>query len=209
MSAWDSDFTLLCFDDSPLVEEPGINECLDRASDWLVQLHRAAERMARLRREQLRCSQTGLLARPAAVASLEAGLSAAQRHGRTYSIGLVKATGLEELDYVRARRLRTHLGRLIYGRFRREDVRGRWDEGTFVVGFDGSSARAVVEVARRLTEELDRQRARQPEELGFLHVAVGLASYPLDGDTTRSLILSAHERLGTAVQRPPDALVWR
>jgi DNA-binding response OmpR family regulator/GGDEF domain-containing protein/HPt (histidine-containing phosphotransfer) domain-containing protein len=209
MSAWDSDFTLLCFDDSPLAEHPGISERLDRASDWLVQLHRGAERIARLRREQLRCSQTGLLARPAAVASLEAGLSAAQRHGRTYSIGLVKPTGLDGLDHVRARRLRTHLGRLIYGRFRREDVRGRWDEDTFVVGFDGSSARAVLEVARRLTEELERQRARQPEELGFLHVAVGLASYPLDGDTTRSLILSAHERLGTAVERPPDALVWR
>lgn len=209
MSAWDSDFTLLCFDDSPLAEEPGISECLHRASDWLVSLHRGAERMARLRREQLRCSQTGLLARTAAVASLEAGLSSAQRHGRTYSIGLVKATGLDGLDYVRARRLRTHLGRMIYGRFRREDVRGRWDEGTFVVGFDGSSARAVVEVVRRLTEELERQRTRQPEELGFLSVAVGLASYPLDGDTTRTLILSAHERLRTAVERPPDALVWR
>jgi diguanylate cyclase (GGDEF)-like protein len=101
------------------------------------------------------------------------------------------------------------LGRLIYGRFRREDVRGRWDESTFVVGFDGSSARAVVEVVRRLKEELDAQRTRHPEELSFLHVAVGLASYPLDGDTARSLILAAHERLETAVERDPDALVWR
>jgi DNA-binding response OmpR family regulator/GGDEF domain-containing protein/HPt (histidine-containing phosphotransfer) domain-containing protein len=209
MSAWDADCSLLCFDDSPLAEEIEITECFARGSGWLVHLHREAERMARLRRQQLRCSQTGLLAREAAVAGLESGLSSAQRHGRTYSIGLMQATGLEGLDHVKARRLRAHLGRLIYGRFRREDVRGRWDESTFAVGFDGTSARAVVEVVRRLQEELDAQRARQPEDLSFLHVAVGLASYPLDGDTARSLILAAHERLETAVERDPDALVWR
>ncbi|MGB8329889.1 MAG: response regulator [Polyangiales bacterium] len=208
-SAWDSDFALLCFDDSPLADEVELTECLDRASGWLIHLHREAERMARLRRQQLRCSQTGLLSRAAAVAALEAGLSSAQRQGRTYSIGLIKATGLDGLDHAKARRLRTHLGRLIYGRFRREDVRGRWDERTFVVGFDGSSARAVVEVVRRLKDDLEAQRARQPEELAFLHMAVGLASYPLDGDTTRSLILAAHERLETAVARDEDALVWR
>jgi len=143
------------------------------------------------------------------VAALEAGLSFAQRHGHTYSLGLIRTTGLDELDHVRRRRLRTHLGRVIYGRFRREDVRGRWDDDTFVVGFDGSSARAVVEVIRRLQDELQAQRARQPEELAFLRVAIGLSSYPLDGDTSRSLILSAHERLETAVERGPDVLVWR
>jgi len=105
--------------------------------------------------------------------------------------------------------LRAHLGRLIHGRFRREDVRGRWDENTFVVGFEGSSTRAVVEVVRRLKDELDAQRTRQAEELTFLHMAAGLSSYPLDGDTSRALILAAHERLETAAERDPDALVWR
>jgi len=107
------------------------------------------------------------------------------------------------------RHLQTYLGRLIHGRFRREDVRGRWNDGTFVVGLEGGSARAVVEVVRRLKEDLEAQKLRQPEELSFLHLAVGLSSYPLDGDTTRALILSAHERLETAVERDPDALVWR
>ena len=209
MSAWDSDFALFCFDDSPLATEAEITESLAHAGGWLVNLHREAERMARLRRQQLRCSQTGLLARSGAVAALEAGLSSAQRNGRTYSVGLIQATGLDGLDHVKARRLRTHLGRLIYGRFRREDVRGRWDGNTFVVGFDGASARAVVEVVRRLQEDLDTQRTRNPDELVFLHMAVGLASYPLDGDTSRSLILAAHERLETGVEREPDALVWR
>ncbi|HET6415943.1 MAG TPA: response regulator [Polyangiales bacterium] len=209
MSAWDADCSLLCFDDSPLADELGITERLDPVSGWLVELHREAERMARLRRQQLRCSQTGLYARPAAVAGLEAGLSSAQRNGRTYSIGLIRATGLDGLDHAKARRLRAHLGRLIHGRFRREDVRGRWDEHTFVVGFEGSSTRAVVEVVRRLKDELDAQRTRQAEELIFLHMAVGLSSYPLDGDTSRALILAAHERLETAAKRDPDALVWR
>jgi DNA-binding response OmpR family regulator/GGDEF domain-containing protein len=209
MSAWDSDVALLCFDDSPLVNDPEITEPLGRASGWLANLHREAERMARLRRQQLRCSQTGLLARSGAVAALEAGLSSAQRNGHTYSLGLIQATGLDGLDHGKTRRLRTHLGRLLYGRFRREDVRGRWDDNTFVVGFDGSSARAMVEVVRRLQEDLEVQRTRQPDELSFLHLAVGLSSYPLDGDTTRSLILAAHERLETALERDPDTLVWR
>lgn len=209
MSAWDSDFALFCFDDSPISDANEVSERLGRDSGWLVQLHREAERVARIRRQQLRCGQTGLLAQRAGVAALEAGLSSAQRHGRTYSIGLLRATDLDGLDRMRARWLRTHFGRLIQGRFRREDVRARWDDDTFAVGFEGSSARAIVEVVRRLQEHLDMQRRRHPEELGFLHVAVGLASYPLDGDTTRSLILAAHDRLETAIERGSDALVWR
>ncbi len=209
MSAWDAQCLIMCFDDSPLVDAPEIGERLDRSSGWLAQLHREAERMARLRRQSLRCSQTGLLAQPAAVATLEAGLSSSQRHGRTYTIALVRATGLEELDPVKARRLQTYLGRAIHGRFRREDVRGRWDDSTFVVGLEGRSTRAIVEVLQRFKEGLDRQRARDPDELSFLQVAAGLSSYPLDGDTTRALILAAHERLEMAVERDPNALVWR
>ena len=209
MSTWDSDCTFLCFEDSPLVDSPVIAHRLGRDEGWLVELHREAERIARLRRQQLRCSQTGLAFRGASTSNLESGLSAAQRHGRTYSIGLISAVGLDGLDRVRARRLRTHLGRLISRRFRREDARGRWDDDTFVVGVEGSSARAVAEVFRRLLEEITAQRDREPDELGFLHIAVGLASYPLDGDTSRSLILVAHERLETATERGPGSLVWR
>ncbi len=209
MSAWDADCSLICFDDSPLMEEPQITEALSRGTGWLAHLHREAERIARLRLQQLHCSQTGLLARTAAIAALESGLSFAQRHGHTYSIGLIRTTDIDNLDHVKKRKLRSHLGRLIYGRFRREDVRGRWDEDTFVVGFDGSSARAVVEVIRRFKAELEAQRVREPDELASLHAAIGLSSYPLDGDTTRSLILTAHERLETALERGADALVWR
>jgi len=209
MSAWDVDSSLLCFNDSPLADEKLVTEVLNRDGGWLAHLHREAERVARVRMQQLRCSQTGLLAKPAAVSAFEAGLSFAQRHGHTYSIGLIRLTGIQDLDHTRQRRLRTHLGRVLFGRFRREDVRGRWDSDTFVVGFDGSSARAVVEVIRRLQDDLEAQRLRHPEELSFLHAAIGLSSYPLDGDNTRSLVFTAHERLETAVERAHDALVWR
>ncbi len=209
MSSWDAASAFVCFEDSPVVNSLVITERLDRSRGWLVELHRVAERIARMRRQQLRCSQTGLLLRTAAVAGLENGLSSGQRHGRTYSIGLISPLGLDQLDHMQARRLQTYLGRLIFGRFRREDVRGRWDDNAFVVGFDGASARAVVEVLRRLHEELAVQRHRRPDELSALQVAAGLASYPLDGDTTRALILAAHERLETAIERGPDSLVWR
>jgi diguanylate cyclase (GGDEF)-like protein len=209
MSAWDSECSLLCFEDSPLADESQFSEVLHRGAGWLVHVHREAEGIARLRRQQLRCSQTGLLARPAAASALEAGLSLAQRHGHTYSLGLVQLTGLDGLDHASKRKLRTHLGRLIFGRFRREDVRGRWDDDTFAIGFDGSSARAVVEVVRRLQDEVAAQRAREPDELAYLQASIGLSSYPLDGDTARSLILTAYERLETAIERGPDSLVWR
>jgi len=209
MSAWDSDFSLLCFDDSPLADEREISDCLSRSSGWLAHLDAEAGRMSRLRRQQLRCSQTGLLARPAAVAALEFGLSASQRHGRTYSVAMMQMTGLDGLDHVHARRLRTYLGRLIYGTFRREDVRGRWDDDSFVVGLDGANARAIVEVIRRLQADLEARRIREPEQLQYLHMAAGIASYPLEGDTVRALILAAHERLETAAEQGPDGLVWR
>jgi len=209
MSSWDAASAFVCFDDSGVVDSPVITERLDRNGNWLVELHRVAERIARMRRQQLRCSQTGLLLRTAAVTGLENGLSSGQRHGRTYSIGLISPLGLDGLDHIQARRLHTYLGRLIFARFRREDVRARWDDNVFVVGFDGASARAVVEVVRRLQEEIAVQRHRRPDELSLLQVAAGLASYPLDGDTTRALILAAHERLETAIERGPDSLVWR
>lgn len=209
MSSWDAASAFLCFTDSPVADSPVITERLDRNGGWLVELHRVAERIARMRRQQLRCSQTGLLLRTAAIAGLENGLSSGQRHGRTYSIGLISPLGLAALDHMQARRLRTYLGRLISGRFRREDVRGRWDDDAFVVGFEGTSARAVVEVVRRLQEELAVHRQRRPDELSLLQVAIGLASYPLDGDTTRALILAAHERLETAIERGSESLVWR
>ncbi|MDH3624372.1 MAG: response regulator [Myxococcales bacterium] len=209
MSSWDAASAFLCFADSPVADSPVITERLDRNGGWLAELHRVAERIARMRRQQLRCSQTGLLLRTAAIAGLENGLSSSQRHGRTYSIGLISPLGLAALDHMQARRLRTYLGRLISGRFRREDVRGRWDDDAFVVGFEGASARAVVEVVRRLQEELAVHRQRRPDELSLLQVAIGLASYPLDGDTTRALILAAHERLETAIERGSESLVWR
>ena len=209
MSAWDSECSLMCFDDSPLAKNPEIDQCLARGSGWLSHVHREAERMARLRRQQLRCAQTGLLAAPAAVAKLESGLSFAQRHGRTHSVALLRATALDGLDDSETRRLQTFLGRAIQDRFRLEDVRGRWDDSTFVLGLEGPSTRAIVEVVHRFKEELDQQRMRDPEELGFLHVAAGLSSYPLDGDTIRTLILAAHERLEVAIERDPNALVWR
>jgi diguanylate cyclase (GGDEF)-like protein len=209
MSAWDAECSLLCFDDSPIAAEKQITEVLNRNVGWLAHLHREAERIAMLRAQKLRCTQTGLFGRAASVSMLDAGLSFAQRHGHTYSIGLIRATGLGGLDHSKSRHLRNHLGNVLYGRFRKEDVRGRWDDDTFVVGFDGSSARAVVEVVRRLQDELEAQRLRDPEGLTSLHAAIGLASYPLDGDTTRSLILTAHERMEAAVERGDDELVWR
>ena len=78
-----------------------------------------------------------------------------------------------------------------------------------MLGLEGPSTRAIVEVLQRFKETLDQQRGRDPDELSLLQVAVGLSSYPLDGDTTRALILAAHERLEMAVERDPNALVWR
>lgn len=208
MCAWDSEFALLSFEQSPVAESSQLDGRLDREAGWIVELHRHAERVARMRRVPFRCRQTGLLMSPGAVSALEAGLSAAQRHGHTYSIGFIRTLGLKELEPLRAHRLQTFLGRLIAGRFRREDVRGRWNEDTFVVGFDGSSARAVVTVVQRLQVELESEHARL-EGLAGPHIAVGLAAYPLDGDTHRALVHIAHERLEAAVEQGPGSLIWR
>ena len=209
MGAWDIDFALMCFEDSPLAKNTEIDQVVSDRSGWIVEVHRQAERAARVRRRRFRCSQTGLVLKPGAVAALESGLSAAQRHGRTYSVGFLQSTGLEGFESARTSRLQAHLGRLVARRFRREDVRGRWNDETFVVGFDGSSARAVVAVVGRLQKALEIERRREQSELSELHVAAGLAAYPLDGDTTRALVLSAQERVAMAVKRGPDGLVWR
>ncbi len=209
MCAWDCEFALLSFEQSSLAESSHLDGRLDRNAGWIVEVHRHAERVGRMRRAPFRCRQTGLLMSRGAVSALEAGLSAAQRHGHTYSIGFIRTLGLKELDLLRAHRLQTFLGRLIAGRFRREDVRGRWNEDTFVVGFDGSSARAVVTVVQRLQAELESEHARHEGGSNGPHIAVGLAAYPLDGDTHRALVHVAHERLEAAVEQGPGSLIWR
>ena len=76
----------------------------------------------------------------------------------------------------------------------------------------GSTARALGPWSRSFggcKKTSMRSAPGNPRSSSFLHVAVGLSSYPLDGDTSRSLILAAHERLETAVERGPDTLVWR
>ena len=209
MAAWDVDFALMCFEESPLAKHAEIDQVVSRRSGWIVELHRQAERAARVRRRRFRCSRTGLVMKPGAVAALESGLSEAQRHGRTYSVGFLQSTVLEGFESARTSRLQTHLGRLIAGRFRKEDVRGRWNDETFVVGLGGSSAGAVVAVVQRLQNALELERRREQSLLSELHVAAGVAAYPLDGDTTRALVLSAQERLVMAVKQGPDGLVWR
>jgi GGDEF domain-containing protein len=209
MCAWDSEFSLLSFEDSPLPESTGLDGRLDREAGWIVEVHRHAERVARGRAVPLRCPKTGLLMNRAAVSALESGLSSAQRHGHTYSVGFVRTLGLRELDPLRADRLQTFLGRLIAGKFRREDVRGRFTDDTFVLGFDGASARAVVSVVQRLQAELETEQARYDGDLDPPRIAAGLAAYPLDGDTHRTLIRIAHERLEAAVRAGPGSLVWR
>lgn len=209
MVAWDSSFSMLCFEDSELAKNPRVDGRLSRDKGWIAELHRHAERIARASRAGVRCAHTGLPLRHGLVAGLEAGLSSAQRHGRTYSVGFVRLMGLDGLSETKAFRLRTWLGKRLSAVFRREDVRGCWNADTFALGLEGSSTRATVAVLERFQRDMQSEQVEADADLAGLQLAMGLAAYPLDGDGVRPLVLAAQERLRRAIERGPGAFVWR
>ena len=189
-AAWETDFVLIAVGD--LAPEEGFNAGADDvvARDGsLVARIRAKARRAAEFRTQATEQRHGLLLRRGTNRALDAGLAAALRHGHSYAVGFLKP--VVDASYEDADAARVRLQSCIAQSFRREDVRGVWDDELLAVGFDGANADTMSDVIDRLNTELSRLN---PNHEGP-HFVAGLASYPLDGDSVRSLGQVAYNRL--------------
>ena len=209
MIAWDVDVSILVFSGGRTQEAFEADGFLSRRHAWEPSAIRWAQTVARSRDRAASCPDTGLFRRDVTVAALEAGLAAAQREGRSYAVAIIEPARLDSLNEIEANCVRHHVAQFIGGRFRAEDARGLWDESKYILGFEGPDAETLVAVLRRFQAEA----RNQPAQLGHTEldssVSIGLASYPLDGDTVRELLATAFEHVQDAGSHDRDALVWQ
>lgn len=209
MVAWEVDAAIVVFGGAKRQLALAADGALSRRGAWEQSARQWAHWVARARSRNARCPETGLLQRDAATDALESCLAAAQRRSLSFAVALLKPLHLRGLSGAERSCLRRHIAKLVAGRFRAEDVRGTWSDDTLVVGFQGPESDTLVDVLRRLQGEARSQPAafgRTQLDASFL---AGVATYPLDTDTVRTLCAMASARLDDASTRDWDALVWR
>jgi diguanylate cyclase (GGDEF)-like protein len=179
--------------------------------ELVARVHSRLER-ARLARERTeRDALTGLLLRRPFVEAVRARLSEAQRQQRPFALCFLDVDHFKQVndtyghlagDHVLAR-----LGRLLYTRFRREDVRGRWGGEEFVVALMGESAQSAREILARTAAEL-RQEEFEGERGERFHVtfSAGIAEAPRDGVDVETLLKVADTRLYSAKANGRDRI---
>lgn len=155
----------------------------------------------RLLRDHIeRDSLTGLLLRRAFLERAREQLSYAQRHQQPLTMCLLDIDGLKQVNDTRGHLSGDHvlfeLGKLLQQRFRTEDVRARWSGGGFAISFLSADVAVVCEIMDKV---LDRwtQRSFHAEDERPFHTAftAGVAGYPNDGNTIRTLLRVADQRL--------------
>lgn len=159
------------------------------------------------RAERVRCARrfagidplTQLPTRRVLAASLRAALSSAHRRGRSYTLVALRLQGLEVLHREHgpgaAERALLGLGRLLRSRFRLGDLRGRFTDDTFVLGFAGVDAETMAPVVRRMQQELAALAFAAPSGERFrVSSSAGLAGFPEAGDDLRALLRTAERR---------------
>lgn len=201
MQAWDVDAPILVFGNRKRQEALDADGYLAHRGAWAPSVTRYTETIARLQGQTAACPDTGLFKTDIGFAGLESGLAAAQRQGRAYAVGLIAPLHAAEWSAEEARCVRKHLGRMIAGRFRQEDVKATWDSRGFVIGFDGPDTPTLMNVMKRLQAEAAEHSARRGHVELNSSIAVGLATYPLDGDSTRELLAAADQRAKRALDR--------
>jgi diguanylate cyclase (GGDEF)-like protein len=129
---------------------------------------------------------------------LAARLSEARRQGFPVTVAVVDVADLgainREHGALAGDQVLAVLGSLLAGRFRREDVRGRLGDDSFLLGFSGADPDSMQRVLERIQDEFAAFRHEGLPELEA-RVDIGVAGYPRDGSSVSELIGRAWQRL--------------
>ena len=192
-ACWQSEFALVVV--GGMLPEEGIvagaDDVITHDENLMSRVQAHAQHMENIRADAAD-EEHGLMRRSATIAALDAGLAAALRQGRSYAVGFLKV--IVDLDREDPQRVHASFKACIAQSFRREDIRGVWDDGMIAVGFDGANASTMSDVIARLNVELARLNPNHEGQ----HFVSGLASSPLDGDSVRSLAQVAYTRMANA-----------
>ncbi|HWV36867.1 MAG TPA: response regulator [Vulgatibacter sp.] len=158
------------------------------------------ERNRLLRERSDRDPLTGLLSRRALFEVLPARCAEARRHGRPLSIALLDLDFFKRVNdrhgHLVGDRVLMRLGRLLAGRFRVEDIRGRWGGEEFLVAFPGETPSTIRGVLERVLSEFSQVPFYDERGESFTcSFSVGIAGAPDDGGSVDTLIQTADRRL--------------
>ena len=143
---------------------------------------------------------TRCLSRRALLSAMASRLSEARRHSLPLSVAIVDVDHFKEVNDTHGHLVGDHvlmvLGRLLNGRFRLEDLRGRWGGDEFVLVFPGETTSTAVGVLSRVQDEFRAHpfESDRGEEFSVTFSG-GVATFPHEGATVDDLIRAADRAL--------------
>lgn len=143
---------------------------------------------------------TGLLLRRAFVERTNGLFAAASRHGLACSVAILDLDRFKLINdhhgHAAGDQVLARLGRVLRGRFRPEDVRGRWGGEEFVLAFSGCPLAAAGTIVDELRAEFSQSAPPEPDgtRLNATFTA-GIAQLGPDGTTLDALLAAADRRL--------------
>ncbi|HJL04364.1 MAG TPA: response regulator [Polyangiaceae bacterium LLY-WYZ-15_(1-7)] len=212
MAASGDDLAVLLANPATDARASGADGELGPAERW-VEIVRAHGDRVEARRRRAPDGASGLPTRRELIGALRAKLAETRRRARAFTLAAFEVDGY---DQIRARegdavadRIVDGLAKLLAGRFRVEDVRGRWGGPTLVAGFAETGAGSIIPAIERLQQEAGSLGFAGRKGRVQVSVSAGLAAAPSDGDELRRLMLIAEGRLRLAQQQGGGSLVWQ
>ncbi len=168
--------------------------------ELLARVRVRVERQRLLQERRDRDPLTGLLLRRAFLDAVSTRFGEAQRRDTSITLCLLDVDHFKRVNdthgHLAGDRVLTALGKLLAGRFRSGDLRGRWGGEEFVLAFPGEGADTMVEVLRRVLSEFAALRfATEGAESFGVTFSAGLASHPSDGAHLEAVLRAADRRL--------------
>jgi len=210
MSDGGDDVVLLVGGSAPPI--PDVSAALPKPEDavrWVQTLGRRLRTLRGLGPDTV----TGFARRATVAPLLAARLSESRRHGRPFALAVLEVDAWDALvsehGATVVERAIGGVANLLQSRFRLEDIRGRWNDKTLVLGFAAAAAETMAPALERVQRDVAAlQLASAAGELS-LSLSGGLGSAPSDGEDLRSLLLAAEGRLRAAQHAGDGALVWQ
>ena len=145
-------------------------------------------------------NQTGLNTRQSFLDSLKRLLAKAGQAGDLLTVAIVSIDKFEELalsvGFAEQEKIFKDFANLLQKRFRVEDLRGHWSEGTFILAFPNIEAAIVNEALFFLAGEFAAatEGEHKPESEGKRVLRYGLAEFLTDGVNEDTMLGKALER---------------
>jgi diguanylate cyclase (GGDEF)-like protein len=146
-------------------------------------------------------NQTGLTTRQAFLDALDRSLAQSSAAGNVFSVVIVDIDKFQELalslGFKKQEEMFKDLAQLLQARFRVEDLKGHWSEGSFALAFPNVEAEVINQAMKFLAGEFavgTTHNTSGSETTSQRLIKYGLAELLIDGVNADTLLSHAYER---------------